>query len=130
VITGDRLLNVESTTAVPLVARIRVGETVTLWVSPVTTRGCDASYANGSWASTDPSVADVVPLDQSGRSARLTGRRPGDTVVSGEVVYAPLAGMPTRHQAQLMYYCCGSSCPISPPACAHVPIERLRVVAD
>jgi len=99
--------------AVPLVAKVRVDEQVSLWI---VSSFCGSSPA-AEWTSTVPQVATVSGI---GDSATLTGVSEGRTVV-----YAMKHGS----RADLEYYCCGScESPTPPPRCQEVPIESVQVV--
>ena len=118
-----------------LIARLRVGERVDVFVEPSvgTAVGCNSAFGPvQSWISTNAAVASVVPLSPGSESATLTGLGAGETVVLAEVLF-PLQPRPGQvkslFRAPLTYYCCGHpSCPAAPPTCTERLIERVRVV--
>jgi len=100
--------------AVPLVAKVRVGEQVGLWI---TGTFCGVN-PTPEWISTNPRVATVV--ERGVDTASLTGFTPGRTVI-----YALKYGS----RADLEYYCCPPcETPTPPPSCQRVPIESVEVV--
>jgi hypothetical protein len=69
--------HVVDASAPTLEARLRVGERVELFV---TGYGC-GSYTGGTWSSTNPSAASIVPDNPFTFVAYLTGAAPGQTRV-------------------------------------------------
>jgi hypothetical protein len=108
----DRLVD---PTALPLVAKVHVGEAVHLWITA--DHYCGSGDRPTTWVSTRPDVAEV---DGSQDFGELRGKSPGETTV-----YATTYGS----RADLKYYCCGScSSPAPPPRCRDIPIAAVRVV--
>ena len=133
VISSGTLRTFEDPNAVPLIARVRVGEEVGLFLYPRVGGHCNSAFGPvQAWASTNRAVADVVPLSPGSSSATLTGLSSGEAVISATVLY-PQEPPQTSLPARLMYYCCKPSddpfpCPAAPPACRYAPIDRVRVV--
>lgn len=109
----DRLVD---PTAVPLVAKVHVGERVELWIN-VMGHYCGSGNPAAEWISTAP---QVVAVEGRGDFATLVGVSEGLAVV-----FATKYGAP----ADLSYYCCPPcSSAEPPPSCQYIPISGIRVV--
>jgi hypothetical protein len=121
----------EDPSAVPLVVRLRAGDRVRLFVADTFFErapppgGCDLVDAldnplRVTWRTTNPGVA--VAEGDGSNSGHLRAVGPGEARIFADV---SAGGAPQR--AELHYWCCGGSCPVLPPTCRRIPIDRVVV---
>jgi hypothetical protein len=137
-IISGTLRTFEDPNVTPLIARVRVGESIDLFIHPSlgSAFGCNSAFGPvQAWTSTDNAVASVAPLSPGSGNAELTGLSQGDSIIFADLLYPlqPTSGTSkTLLRASTVYYCCPVAglvtCPSAPPICAEAPIDRVRVI--